>query len=183
MRRTTVFLSRQVHFPWARCSQSTPSGAYQQCRLAARPLQWTMAGASGATTMVTSAATDDDTAGTSGHSQPDMASMMCNLLPNVGQTKEASQSVGIYIGEGLLPVPAKLAEKIARWEFVDMAELLPELWSTLAPKDSRSAPGAKQGVPRRRRTITDIATWVQCFATYCPHPTCKRSWHILFSYL
>jgi len=26
--------------------------------------------------------------------------------------------------------------------------------------------GAKQGVSRRRRTVTDIATWVQCFATY-----------------
>ena len=72
-----------------------------------------MAGASGATTTVISAATDDNTADTSGHSQLDMASMMCNLLPNVCQTKEVSQLVGIYIGESLLPVPAKLAEKIA----------------------------------------------------------------------
>ncbi len=36
---------------------------------------------------------------------------------------------GIYIGEGLPPVPLKLAERIRRWNFVDMSELLSELWS------------------------------------------------------
>ena len=35
-------------------------------------------------------------------------------------------AVGIHVGEGLPPVPRKLADKIWRWEFVDMAELLPE---------------------------------------------------------
>ena len=54
------------------------------------------------------------------------ASMLCNLLPTVGQTSEGSLSAGIYVGEGFLPVPAKLAEKITRWEFVEMPELLPE---------------------------------------------------------
>ena len=31
-------------------------------------------------------------------------------------------------GEGLLPVPKKLQEKIVRLEFVEMRELLPETW-------------------------------------------------------
>ena len=80
----------------------------------------------------------DDVGGTSGHGRLDNASIMCNLLPNLGQTKEPSQSRGIYVGEGLLPVPAKLAEKITRWKFVEMCELLPEFWSSFAPKDPTS---------------------------------------------
>ena len=56
-----------------------------------------------------------------------------------------------------------------------MCELLPEFWSSFAPKDPTSTLGTKQGVSRRKRAITDIATWVQCFATYIsvmstPHP-------------
>ncbi len=37
-----------------------------------------------------------------------------------------SGSGGIYVGEALPPVPAKLAGRIQAWEFVEMAELLPE---------------------------------------------------------
>ena len=56
-----------------------------------------------------------------------------------------------------------------------MSELLPEFWSLLSPKDSGTTPNLKQGVQRRKRAVTDIATWVQCFATYIsvmstPHP-------------
>ena len=60
-------------------------------------------------------------------------SLLLNLLPGGSGTKDAA---GIYVGEGLLPVPAKLAEKIVRWEFVEMAELLPEFWTPVAGKDS-----------------------------------------------
>jgi hypothetical protein len=40
------------------------------------------------------------------------------------------ESAVIYVGEGLLPVPAKLAEKI-----VEMGELLPQFWTPSAGKD------------------------------------------------
>lgn len=91
------------------------------------------------------------------------ASVLCNLLPTLGQSRESAATTGIYVGE---PVPAKLAEKITHWEFVEMAELLPEFWASPAPKESGSNPGTKQGTSRRRRAVTDIATWIQCFATY-----------------
>ena len=94
------------------------------------------------------------------------AALMCNLLPTIGQSKDASLSAGIYVGEGLLPVPAKLAKKITRWEFVEMAELLPEFWSTPSPKEPSSSSTMRQSASRRRRVVTDIATWIQCFATY-----------------
>ena len=71
--------------------------------------------------------------------------------------------------------PGKVGRKITRWEFVDMAELLPECWSSFGPKESVSTPGTRFGGYRRRRAVTDIATWVQYFATYVsvmstPHP-------------
>ena len=91
------------------------------------------------------------------------ASMLCNLLPNLGQARESASSAGIYVGEGLLPVPAKLAENITWLEFVEMAELLPEFWSLLTAKELAADPTMKQGITRRRRTVTDIATWIQFF--------------------
>ena len=31
----------------------------------------------------------------------------------------------------MTPVPAKLTEKIRKWEFIEMYELLPELWTNV----------------------------------------------------
>lgn len=72
-------------------------------------------------------------------------------------------------------MPAKLAERIIKWEFIEMGELLPEFWSPSAGKDSATQPPARTGTHRRKRAVTDVATWVQCFATYTsvmsgPHP-------------
>ena len=33
------------------------------------------------------------------------------------------------MGEGLPPIPMKLAQRILWWEFIDMAEMLTELWA------------------------------------------------------
>ena len=38
---------------------------------------------------------------------------------------------GLYVGEGLPPALVKLAEKIHKWEFVEMAELLPKYWGSI----------------------------------------------------
>ena len=96
----------------------------------------------------------------------DSSSVVCNLLPSLGQTADMAGQSGVYVGEGLLPVPAKLAERIARWECTEMAELLPEFWSPLNPGEASPTPATTQGGTRRKRTVTDIATWLQCFATY-----------------
>ena len=53
-------------------------------------------------------------------------SVLCNLLPSLYSTKDSSGTVGIYVGEGLPPVQVKQADKIRRWEFVEMNELLPK---------------------------------------------------------
>ena len=69
---------------------------------------------------------------------------------------------GIFIGEGLQPVPSKLADGIWSWEFVEMADLLPE---QMAPKKEESALSSL--FPARKcRQVTDINLWLQCFLTY-----------------
>ena len=47
-----------------------------------------------------------------------------------------------------------------------MAELLPEFWGPLSTKDSSPPEASRVATPRRRRAVTDIATWIQCFTTY-----------------
>ena len=65
------------------------------------------------------------------------ASTVSNLLP-FAPRRLAAPARGVYIGEGLLPVPAKLAERIVRWEYIEMSEMLPEFWTltTLDEPDS-----------------------------------------------
>ena len=36
---------------------------------------------------------------------------------------------GIYVEEGLPPIPMKLAQCIWQWKFIDIANMLPELWA------------------------------------------------------
>ena len=86
---------------------------------------------------------------------------LLNLLP-ISSSRVPTPSSGIYVSEGLPPVPPKLAAKIMRWEFVDMAEMLPEFWSNTKSEDEDQKPAPS----RRTRQVTDIFTWIQCFASY-----------------
>ena len=111
-------------------------------------------------TTATQPATSPAGAGTA----PSAAAVLCNLLA-VGGSGPASGSPGVYVGEGLPPVPIKLAERIQRWDFVEMAELLPEYWGVV--------PGTKLGAETtsttklaRKKKVTNIMTWVQCFVVY-----------------
>jgi len=68
----------------------------------------------------------------------------------------------VPVGEGMQPVPLKIAEKIWAWEFVDMVDLLPEQWAV--KKDVHLL--AQLMPARRRRQIEDINVWLQCFISY-----------------
>ena len=75
-------------------------------------------------------------------------------------------SEGVYIGEGLPPVPEKLATKIRAWKFVDMSEMLPEFWWQEAGKDDDTQSRSTTSQPRRRKKVTDITSWLQCYGLY-----------------
>ena len=63
-------------------------------------------------------------------------------------------------------MPAKLAKKTTRWEFVEMAKLHLEFCTALNPRDPSTTAVTKPGAIRCKRAVTNIAMWVQCFATY-----------------
>ena len=81
-----------------------------------------------------------------------------DVPPTPGESAYVSTE-GVYIGEGLPPVPAKLARKIRAGEFIEMDELLPEVWTMKEGGEPE---------PKRRcgRKVLDIFTWLQCFGIY-----------------
>ena len=90
------------------------------------------------------------------------AALLTNLLPQANTGLEAAPG-GIYVGDGLAPVPQKLAERIRRWEFIDMGELLPEFGLATREDDPL---GRKSAATRRARKVTDIFTWLHCYGRY-----------------
>jgi hypothetical protein len=93
--------------------------------------------------------------------EADASRLMLAAVSQSPQRRDDGEQ-GVSIGEGLAPIPRKIAERIWRWEFVEMGDLLPEN-GMLRTEDGSSNP---LGVMRRRRQITDVLTWVQCFAVY-----------------
>ncbi len=90
--------------------------------------------------------------------------MLTNLLLMANVSLASfTDSVGVYVGDGLPPVPAKLAAKIRRGEFVEKGELLPEFWSMPKVDDGEAR---RDGKSRRTRKVTDIFTWLHCFGSY-----------------
>ena len=73
----------------------------------------------------------------------------------------AGVPAGAFMAEGLLPVPEKLAQKIIRLEFVEMRELMPEMWWREEEEVARST----LTWPRRKvGPVTDILQWLSCYA-------------------
>ena len=62
----------------------------------------------------------------------------------------------------LSSVPPKLICRITSLEFVDMWELLPELWHVDSASQSGCCPHTKRP---RRGMVTDILVWAECYAT------------------
>lgn len=74
--------------------------------------------------------------------------------------------------EGIPPIPARMVERIRSWQYVDLAELLVD--PTAKSEETTWAAAAGQVVlvqsmdqlKKRRRQITDIASWIQAFSVY-----------------
>ena len=89
------------------------------------------------------------------------AATLVNLLPLATHDLKLPTG-GAYVGEGLPPVPARLAAKIRQWEYIEMGELLPEFWS--GPKDGEGEPRERR--PRQGRKVAEIFTWLQCYSSF-----------------
>jgi len=66
---------------------------------------------------------------------------------------------GLYLREEFLPLPQRLVDKIARFEYVEMAELQPEAWLLENQSDTKYCLSIPK--PRRRPPVTDVLTWVR----------------------
>lgn len=93
--------------------------------------------------------------------------VMSNMLQDLS-SKEAEGPIpkpkGIYIGDGLPPVPARVADKITKWEFIEMHEMLPEFWAQKT--DEAGGKASTSSKARARKRVQDINVWLQCFALY-----------------
>ena len=95
---------------------------------------------------------------------PDRSDMVCQFNANVVAPVASSIVVmpaGGYMGEGLLPIPERLAKKIVALEFVEMRDLMPETWLREEEESVRNM----LSLPRRRTApVTNILQWLQCYA-------------------
>ena len=79
----------------------------------------------------------------------------------------------LSIGPGLPPVPRKLITHIQAGEFVDMAELLPDRMGITTTPSFLSHKNEKQPFKTKRRQVTNITEWVQCYSIYVAVLTSK----------
>ena len=96
-----------------------------------------------------------------------------DVPPTPGESAYMS-SEGVYIGKGLPPFPAKLARKIRAGEFIEMDELLPEVWTM--KKGGEPEPKRRCG----RKVLDDFSVLeFMSVSGACSHqPQSQSSWHI-----
>ncbi len=97
------------------------------------------------------------------------ASLMALLgaRDNIGATEKTSK---VWLGEGLGSVLKRTYERAMRWEFIDLAELKPRTAADRIIPESETQkllvlPGFEIA-QAKRKPITGVVTWVQCFGRY-----------------
>ena len=96
---------------------------------------------------------------TSGGPEPHHVATAAALIE---YTQQTGAGAGVFIGDGVQPVPAKVAERIWTWEFIEMVDLLPEPWAV----KNKEVAGTLVMPNRRKKQITNINLWLQCFTAY-----------------
>ncbi len=96
-----------------------------------------------------------------------LARTMSNLLGSLNNTptgggESSSKQPGVYVGDGLPPVPAKLAAKITHWEFIEMHELVPEFWA-----EAKGDDGARKGGGQREEKSDGDPGLAPMFCAVC----------------
>ena len=71
----------------------------------------------------------------------------------------AADCFGLYLGDGVMPIPQKLVNKIVALEYIEMKQLLPESWlfeDNAHCCDKRDRP--------KKPEITNIFSWLHCYS-------------------
>ncbi len=85
---------------------------------------------------------DPSTSGTTISVENTLASLLSGGGGSLPIPKETRTEV--YVGDGLPPVPAKVAARIVKWDFVEMQELLPETLGAKKLREKAQGVGAKE---------------------------------------
>ena len=100
-----------------------------------------------------------------------MARAVANLLSQAtglqnirAQDPKSEQGQGWYMGDGLPPVPPKLADRIGKGEYIELCDLLPEFWIT--PRSEEEVASQRLARSKGRKRTQEIHVWLQCFAVY-----------------
>ena len=75
---------------------------------------------------------------------------------------------GLFLGDGVLPLPQRIMKKILALEFVEMRELLPEDWlgSVEEGGEHSELHSCCNSTSRKRKPpVTNIFTWLQGYAS------------------
>ena len=97
-----------------------------------------------------------------GSSSGRIASLLQDLSPMEGTNSSSStKGGGIYVGDSLLPIPPKIVDKVCRWEFVEMYELLPEFW--VQKEEETNAKAASRQRQREGSRISMFGCSVSAF--------------------
>ena len=96
---------------------------------------------------------------------------LMSLFASQSALASAAQAKKVWLGNGLGSVTAKVHERMWKWEFVDMEEFRPRsTQEKITPGNDTEKlvvfSGTLEVSQPRKRPITDIITWVQCYARY-----------------
>ena len=60
------------------------------------------------------------------------------VLTAAKPTPSVAVPTGLFLGDGLLPLPQKLMKRIVAFDFIEMRELLPEEWLHSVTEESNT---------------------------------------------
>ena len=98
------------------------------------------------------------------------ASSLLALLNTKSLGDTPAKAVKVWLGEGLGSIPKRTHDRMLRWEFMDLADFRP--FSAVEKLEAVSDTEKLVVLPGfevsqvRRRPVTSVITWVQCFCRY-----------------
>ena len=95
--------------------------------------------------------------------------------PLVAEEQQSDSSIPLELEfpPNIPAIPPKTVKKILAGEYVDMAELRPDSWRMEELLYLHSAGDTTNNVRTRRKPVTDILTWTECFSSMAAVITLK----------
>ena len=94
----------------------------------------------------------------------------CSLSTSGGKSVEVAHTSGFSLGHGFPLIPAKLVKKIVNWEYVSMAELLPDnLELVRRSAEGQRGQACSSKTPKKRELVEDwkgLVAWSISFDTF-----------------